>query len=91
MFNILRVLFVWKKMDMQPFTYKSIVAIAIGLICYLVVLLLPGGNNDILAIMIRNAVLIGLFLTLILSFRVADDFNLFFTQIRARVLKKQGK
>lgn len=90
-FNIFRFGFVWKALNMQPFTIKSGYVFVIALVCYGLILLIPQSSFALVNAVVKSAVFTMLFLSLMLTFNVSEDVNVFFAQLKERLMpnKKQ--
>ncbi len=77
-FAVMRVYYVYRKLDMQPFDRKTgLVLLLIGLnfaIFFSIQLNLP----PLLAILIKSAFISVIFLFLVLRLKISDDLNTFF-------------
>lgn len=91
LFNLVCVLFVWFKFKIQPFTYKSLVVVLLGLGLWWLTKFLPDFGNPFLDILF-NALFITVFYVLaVLKFRLSDDLNDFYRQILFRLKRGNFK
>jgi len=74
-FNIVKSWFVWKKLKMQPFSKKSLMVLLAGAIAFAVAWLIPQTGFQYLDLAIKNLLLGGIFLRLILKWQVSDEIH----------------
>ncbi len=74
-YNLVKYLFLYSKFKLQPFDYKFLVLIIIGLASYWISTLIPAFSNYIIDIIIRSAVITALFMIPVYAFSISDDIN----------------
>jgi len=74
-FNLLKFLFVWVKLSLQPFSLKSVIAILIIAFVYFCQLQLPIFENPFLDLVIRSSVISLVYLLLMYGFKVSPEVN----------------
>ena len=74
-FNIVKSWFVWKKFKMQPFSKKSLMVLLAGAIAFAVAWLIPQTGFQYLDLGIKNLLLGGIFLALILKWHISDEIH----------------
>ena len=80
-FNLFKYFFLWKKLNFQPFSWKTLNLIGIGLLTVFLIQFLPVMSNFIIDIILRSF-LISLFFGLaVLVFRLSSDLNLWAKKI----------
>ena len=85
LYNLICVLFVWYKFKIQPFNFKSVLVIVVGIGLWGVIKLIPDFGNPFLDIAF-NALFITIFFVLaVLKFRLSDDLSDFYRQILFRL------
>lgn len=82
--NIWRLLFIYKKMKIQPLSWKMLLVWGIGLICFSIANLLHNNFSPIFEIVLRGGSFAVLFLSLILKFKIVPDFN----EMLKKIIKK---
>jgi len=75
LFNLIRWLFLLFKYQMQPFDYKFLLAIAIGLLAYFIVCLIPQIKPFYVDIIVRSMVLVSIYGVLVYIFNISSDVN----------------
>lgn len=75
LFNFIRWLFLFIKYKMQPFDFKFLLTIFIGLAAYFISLLIPKIIPFYLDILIRSFVILSLYSFLVYVFNVSEDIN----------------
>ncbi|MGQ9845922.1 MAG: lipopolysaccharide biosynthesis protein [Bacteroidales bacterium] len=75
LFNFIRWLFLFTKYKMQPFNFKFLLTIFIGLVAYFLSLLTPKITPFYLDILIRSSVIVSIYSFLVYVFSVSEDIN----------------
>ena len=91
-YSLMRVIFLKNKFSMQPYTYRHLLIIGIGAVSYLASLLVPDlvpESNKIpglvLDVLLRSAVIIGVFMGLVYIFKLSPDLQRFVGKIMKRL------
>lgn len=85
-FNLIRLILIKVKMDMQPFSAQTIYTIIILLAIYLVVDLLPLNGNVYVDIIWKSILVIAIFTPLMLALKLSEDIILIVKGLRKRFL-----
>lgn len=85
LFNLVKFLFVLFKFKLSPFSLKSVQVLGITIFVYFLTDLIPYSNFPILDIILHSTALTGLFIPLILYFRISEDINNTFLQMVEKV------
>lgn len=72
-YNAVRFTFIWRKFGLQPFSFKTIVAIVVALALYFGCFYLFDNMHNWLGIIIRSLVFAGLFMGAVFAFRLTPD------------------
>lgn len=91
LFNLVCVLFVWFKFKIQPFSYKSLVVVGLGLGLWWLTKLLPELGNPFLNIAFKAGFITLLYLFLVLKLRLSEDLNVFYQQVLFRIKRGHYK
>jgi O-antigen/teichoic acid export membrane protein len=75
LYNLLRFLFLYKVLKLQPFTYKILIVLLIGLLVYFVSVLIPSFENKIADILVRGSFIAITFTLSIFLSNASEDFN----------------
>ncbi len=86
-FNLLKFFFLWIKFKFQPYDYKYILILIFAVISYYIGYLIPQLDYFITDIIIRSLVIAFVFGSLVLLFKISDEFNNKFNIILS-ILKK---
>ena len=84
LFNLLKVIFVWIKFKMQPFSKGMLWVLFLGLISYGITFLLPKTGYPIIDIIINSVSITAIYVPCILYFNLSDDLTL----IKQQIIKK---
>jgi len=84
LYNLSKFIFLKVKFDFQPFTWKSLLTILLGLGSYYCSTLLPVQTNLILDIILRSAIIVLIYIPLALLFNLSDDVALFLKALKTR-------
>ncbi|MBY5959915.1 polysaccharide biosynthesis C-terminal domain-containing protein [Membranicola marinus] len=83
LYNLLKFVFVWKKFDMQPFSWKHVWVLLIGILAYLVGHFIPKTGYLLLTIALKSGITLSIIASLVLYFKISPDLN----QLIYRLLK----
>lgn len=73
LYNSIKLIFVWLKMDMQPFSFQSVYILIIGSLVLWLSFLLPPIENFIWDILVRSALISLVYISIILTFRLSKE------------------
>ncbi|MFC2175959.1 polysaccharide biosynthesis C-terminal domain-containing protein [Bacteroidota bacterium] len=76
-FNIAKYIFLKAKFGFDPFTWKSIAVVFLGIASYLVSCIMPEQSNFILDIVLRSGIVLLVFLPLAFVLKLSEDVNQF--------------
>ncbi len=88
LFNIIKLVFIRYKMDMQPFSWKTLQLLLIGGIIYTLVYFIPMTAYPLLNIIIKAVLITSLYGVAVLGFKISPDINKIPQQILKRLRKK---
>ncbi len=86
-YNIIKLLFLWKKYKIQPFNYKYLIVIAISIVSFLFGYIVPKFSFFITDIIIRSSIISVSFISMLLFFKVSTELNKKFNQIYRQFIK----
>jgi O-antigen/teichoic acid export membrane protein len=89
-FVLFRYAFLRYKYKMDPYNYRYIILILIGLVSYFSGYSLPEMTNFVIDILIRSSIVLLVFSILVLGFKISEDVNKIWSAILSR-FNKQGK
>lgn len=81
LFNIAKMVYLWKKMKVQPFTKKSITVIFAGLITATTIYFIPDIHNVYIDCILKTAIIIGIYSFLLVKFKSSNDLNTYLDSI----------
>ena len=85
-YNLVRLLFILKLFKMQPYSFKNVQTIAIGVIAFFISYSIPIFPNFFIDAVIRSLIFVSIYGVAIIAFKTSEDMNeLFFS-----TLKKMG-
>ncbi len=87
LFNIAKLIFIWWKFKMQPFTWQCLVAIVLAFACFLVAYFIPETNSAILNLIIKCGTVALLFTTSVLALSLSKDLNKVVKQLSEKIIK----
>lgn len=79
--NLARLIFVWAVYKMQPFVWRSLLIVGIGVVTYLAAELIPFLENNYLDLVVRSVFISALYGILILSLRASPDASAFVSNL----------
>lgn len=83
-FGAIRVYYVYRKLAMQPFDRKSLVVLLLIALVFAIFYSLTLNTAPLIAILIKSALIIVVFLFLVLRLRISEDLNAFFDTFRRK-------
>ena len=83
-FNTFKMIFVKIKIGIQPFTFQTFKALALIILTYYIVNIIPFSDNIFYAILLRSGLILLIFLPLMLLFHISEDINELVIDIRKR-------
>lgn len=84
-YNVIRLIFIYKKFGFQPYTLKSAIALIIAALAFLIVYIIPHLPNIFLDIFLRSVVFVFSFATPMYLFKVAPDLNGILDKFRIQI------
>jgi len=79
-YNVVKLIYIKHKMGIQPFELNSIKVIMIGIISYSSSLLLPTLDSVWIDIIFKSSVILIVYVTMVLSWKISEDMNQVFTR-----------
>jgi len=83
-FNTFKMIFVKIKIGIQPFTFHTFKAVALIILTYYIVNVIPFSDHIFYAILLRSVLILLIFLPLMLLFHISEDINKLVVDIRKR-------
>jgi O-antigen/teichoic acid export membrane protein len=77
LYNTLKLIFVYVKFNMQPFSLKTVLILLIGVLLYILIELLPHFDSLLVNSIIYSSVLIIVYPLLVYFLHISDDINMF--------------
>jgi hypothetical protein len=87
-YNAIRYVYLWKKVNMQPFNIKTLLTLLLGGICYLVTQYVFSGHQGFGWIMLRSIVFSALYISGILYLKLSPDVLPVWDTIKKRLRLK---
>lgn len=87
-YNIVKILFLYQKYRIQPFSFKFIYLIFIGLLSYWLSTLMPAYPNFMVDLVLRSLLITILFVLPVYFLRVSDDVNRKIDELVKLVIKR---
>jgi O-antigen/teichoic acid export membrane protein len=84
-FNTFKMIFVKIKIGIQPFTFQTFKAVALIILTYYIVNIIPFSDNIFYAILLRSGLILLIFLPLMLLLHISEDINKLVVDIRKRL------
>ncbi len=72
-YNLIKLWFIYRKMGLHPFSYKTIALIVIGAIVYVVAYLMPTPDNPLASLVLKSLVICGLYTFCIYYFKISEE------------------
>jgi len=87
-YNLFKYIFLWKKFNFQPFNWKTLRLISIGLVTVFLIQFLPPLPNFIIDIAVRSSIISIIFSAAVYFFKLSEDLNLWVEKIWGIVWKR---
>jgi O-antigen/teichoic acid export membrane protein len=81
-YNIIKYAFLWKKMQIQPFSRNTIKIIAIGIIVLGINYYIPYIHNPVFDTMMRTAIIVIIFSGLLFYLKPSEDLEIYFKEVK---------
>jgi O-antigen/teichoic acid export membrane protein len=86
LFNLIRVLLIYIKMGIQPFSYKTILSLCLLFFTYVICVNVPSTSNVFIDILLKSLVAILIFIPLCFKLNLSVDLNNLFKQLLKRFI-----
>ncbi|HXS35858.1 MAG TPA: polysaccharide biosynthesis C-terminal domain-containing protein [Flavipsychrobacter sp.] len=83
-FNILKMFFLWKKLDIQPFTSKSSLVIIAGVVTVIIGYYIPYMIHPVIDAILRTIIIVVCYGILLLLLKPSPDLNQYLQTVRAK-------
>ena len=84
-YNMVRLLFIYKKFSMQPFTYKTVYAVLITVAIYALCYFALNNMHGWIAIFLRSGIFVLLFALAVIKFRISPDADFLLAYANAKL------
>jgi len=89
LYNLIKLLFIWFKFKMLPFTSATFGLLGIGFLVAAIAYYIPFSDNHLLNLLLKSTTILLLYLGLVYYFRISKDFNALLLQYFSKL--KLGK
>ncbi len=86
-YNLIKVVFVWIKFKMQPFTWKALGVLVTGIATLFFSFLIPQLENIYVDIAVRSLLMASVYFAAVWIFKLSDEVNNFISEQLKKVLK----
>jgi O-antigen/teichoic acid export membrane protein len=87
-YNGIRYFFLYRKFKLQPFTVKSVYALMIGAVAYVIAFVIANGETGFLWIVLRSVTFCVVYLAGILYFELTPDLLMVLNAVRERIRRR---
>ncbi len=87
LYNLVKYIFIYYRFGMQPFTYKTLIIIIVAIVSYLAVYWIPLSGVVVADIIIRSLIIAGIYIPVVLYFKISPEINEMANQFFRRILK----
>ncbi len=88
-FNFTKMIFLYKKFSMQPFSDNTLKVLLTGVVIFIAVQFIPRNANPILDILTRTIAITPIYVVIILKLNVSEEANGLYEEYLARFFRKQ--
>jgi len=85
LFNFLKLIFIWRRLKFQPFSWHSLSVVGIALSCYFLVSIIPNLKNPFLNLLWITAVVTFSFILLTLVLKPSKEIDQIVKQLKSRI------
>ncbi|MGC6470076.1 MAG: lipopolysaccharide biosynthesis protein [Flavobacteriales bacterium] len=82
--NILKLFFIYFKMNIQPFSIQTIKVILLSGLIFICLNFLPAIENNFLSIAIKSTAILLLYVSSVLGFKLSSDINDYYSQLKSK-------
>ncbi|MEE3037828.1 MAG: polysaccharide biosynthesis C-terminal domain-containing protein [Bacteroidota bacterium] len=82
--NVLKLLFIYFKMNIQPFSIQTLKVLLLSSILFVFLSFLPIIENNFLAIAIRSLLILLTYVSSVLAFKLSSDINDYYSQLKSK-------
>ena len=82
--NVLKLLFIYFKMNIQPFSIQTLKVLLLSSILFVFLSFLPIIENNFLAIAIRSLLILLTYVSSVLAFKISSDINDYYSQLKSK-------
>lgn len=82
--NVLKLLFIYFKMNIQPFSIQTFKVLLLSSILFVFLSFLPIIENNFLAIAIRSLLILLTYVSSVLAFKISSDINDYYSQLKSK-------
>lgn len=86
LFNLMKLIFVWFKFKMQPFSKEMMIVVIIGVLTYFITFLLPRFDSPFIDIIFNSLVIFLVYIPPILIFNLSPDFTMMSKKFLNKIL-----
>jgi O-antigen/teichoic acid export membrane protein len=90
-YNFIRCMIIKVKYDMLPFDMNTIKVLAIALMVFLVIFFIPAIENVYLSVAIKSTVIVGLFGAAVIGWKVSEDVNKVYSDLKKKIAFQRVK
>jgi O-antigen/teichoic acid export membrane protein len=85
--NIIKLIYIYVKIKIQPFDFKSIKLFLISVLVYFIIQLTPMIENSILSVILKTILVLSIFIPLVISMKISNDINDFYKNLILKIYK----
>lgn len=85
-YNLLKLIYIWRQFDMQPFTSKTLLLLMIAAVSFIACFYLPVNINPIVNILLRSILLSLIYFGAVYYLKISEDFNLTFRNVLGKII-----
>jgi len=86
-FNLFKYLFLWKNLNFQPFTWKTLILVIIGLSTVFLLQFLPQLPNYLIDILVRSTLITLFFGLAVYFFKLSEDLNNWLEKVWVKIFQ----
>lgn len=83
--NVIKLIYIYVKMKIQPFDLQSIKIVFISVLIYFIIDLIPMFDNGILSVIVKTILILSVFIPLVISMNISNDINDFYKNLKLKL------
>jgi O-antigen/teichoic acid export membrane protein len=80
-FNLIKLVYLYLKYQLNPYTLKTIYIVLIGFFCYFITYFFPNNWHPFINIVLKSSIFVGLFVSILLYFKISEEMDFYWKKL----------